>query len=64
MGLIDETCSLLRPLLTGTIGGHISGTTLYNFYTFIISGRGGAYTEEVYETYTGLYYRRGYNAST
>ena len=30
MGLIDETCSLLRPLSASTNGGLIIGTSLYN----------------------------------
>ena len=29
MGLINETCSLLRPLSTSTVGGLIIGTSLY-----------------------------------
>ena len=36
MGLINETVSLLRPLLISTIGGLIIGTKLYNKVGFIL----------------------------
>ena len=35
MGLVNETCSLLRPLPTSTNGGLIIGTSLYLHYIVI-----------------------------
>ena len=39
MGIINETCSLLRPLSTSIIGGVISGMSLYCKHTCVSGSR-------------------------
>ena len=53
MSLINETCSLLRPVLTCTIGGPIIRTSLYNirnsvsiFILLLLSITGPTYNED------------------